>query len=72
MEYREITPDAWRKLIREFVDVGPPSSGGAERQTELLRLVLAPYAHIHHTFEANAQDLIEYNCPFCPQSILHH
>ena len=59
-EYREITPGAWRTLLRDFLEVGPPSHGGAERQAALLRLVTAdPSVETHQSFEVNAQDLIE-------------
>jgi len=58
-EYREITPGAWRTLLRDFLEVGPPSHGGAERQAALLRLVAGTSIETHRSFEVNAQDLIE-------------
>ncbi len=59
MHYRELSPDAWRKLILTFLERGPPATGGAERQEALLRLVYAPDPLLHHAIEVNAQDLIE-------------
>lgn len=58
MEYREIGPDAWRKLFREFVELGPPHSGGSERQALLLGLISAS-SNDNQSFEVNAQDFIE-------------
>jgi hypothetical protein len=58
MEYREISPDAWRKLFCDFVELGPPHSGGSERQESLLGLV-SSCDFGHQSFEVNAQDFIE-------------
>ena len=58
-EYREISPTAWRTLIRDFLESGPPATGGADRQAALIRLVSSPNPALHHSFEVNAQDLIE-------------
>ena len=71
MEYREISPDAWRKLFRRFLERGPPLSGGGEGQSALIQLVCNRDAVGHQSFEINAQDLIEFSPRHGPMVLRH-
>ena len=59
-EYKVIAPNAWRQLIRDFLEQGPPAYGARERQEELIKLVDATDPLTHYSFYVEAADLIEF------------
>lgn len=61
LEYREQTPDAWRKVMCNFLELGPPFDGATERQTALVKLVMGSSSVAHHSFHINSLDFIEYS-----------
>ena len=70
-EYKFQSPDQWRQCIRDFVELGGPLSGAPARRAALIQLLNADSTIPHHSYELNAQDLIQHE-PRAAVMILRH